>query len=77
MKRGVNDEDSLFFRSLVPRFKRLSCSQKGLLRIEIEKLMYEAKSSQHQVFSYKHQLAYSVSHHHSKHSVPGQRPSAS
>ena len=66
-----------FFCSLVPRFKRSSGSQKGLLRIEIEKLMYEAESSQHQMFSYGHQLAYSARRHHSKQSVPGQRPSAS
>ena len=76
-EKEVNDEDSLFFRSLVPRFKRLCGSQKGMLRIEIEKLMYEAESSQHQMFSYRHQLAYSASHHHSKQSVPGQRPSTS
>ena len=76
-EKEVNDEDSLFFCSLVPRFKRLSGSQKGMLRIEIEKLMYEAESSQHQMFSYRHQLAYFASHHHSKQSVPVQRPSAS
>ena len=58
-EKEVNDEDSLlfFFCSLVPRIKRLSGSQKGLLRIEIDKLMYEAKSLRHQMFSYRHQLS--------------------
>ena len=57
-EKEVNDEDSLFFFcSLVHRIKRLSGSQKGLLRIEIDKLMYEAKSLRHQMFSYRHQLS--------------------
>ena len=48
-EKEVNDEDSLSFRSFVARFKRLSGSQKGLLRIKIEKLMYEAESLRHQM----------------------------
>ena len=47
--KEVDDEDSLFLRSLIPSFKRLSGSQKAFLRIQTENLLYEAEFSQQQI----------------------------
>lgn len=40
---NYDDEDSLFCRSLIPRMKRLPCSRKYMVRLQIEQLLYQTE----------------------------------